>query len=130
MLYERKLPKIIAPFLALSIGLTACGSDGRNQQPEKPEIAKVKVGDNAGDFEVEYEYTPTGKRITTFSGPQDGGAFLYPEKIAYCEGNDFVEDTLTQDDGDGAAGGSTERILNHPACADGKLQPKDFTIPG
>lgn len=131
MSFERKTTaKFIAPVFVAILGLTACGSESEPKTTPAQETETSSTG-NSGDFKIYYEYTPTGKRTTTFSGPQDDGGWnKYPEKIAYCEGLDFVEDTLITRYNSGAAGASSERIESHPACEDGKLTPEDFRISG
>lgn len=78
---------------------------------------------NNGDIRVKHEFTPTGKRITSFDTPE---RYAFNAILAYCDGSDLVE--LANSTGTGV--GSVERQPNHEACDDGKLDPSDFLISG
>ena len=77
------------------------------------------------------KYFDDGTRLIKFSGQEvhspDYG-YTPNDIYEFCDGRDLVEETLTYVGGNGELPESLSRSVNHPACADGKLTPSDFTI--
>lgn len=100
-----------------AIALSACG--GTDTPPEPKQTEKIE---NPSTQNTYYE---DGTRITTFSDSEN-----YASVLSYCDGPDLLEQTAFMRGYKRGAGNSIERTPNHPACADGKLTPDDFRIPG
>ncbi len=110
---EKHKLRHIAVATGLVIGATACGSD--EVEPVKDSV--ISVG-NSEDFEVQVEYTPSGKRVTRLNPGTNSEESIQQ----FCDGGDLVEMA------DAYLEQGVERTQNHPACDDGRLEASDFEI--
>lgn len=111
---------IVAVGLCLSaVALSACGEAYTPPEPNPKQTEKIE---NPSTQNTYYE---DGTRITTFSDSED-----YAPLLSYCDGPDLLDQTAFMQGYKKGAGNSIERTPSHPACADGKLTPDDFRIPG
>lgn len=113
--------------LALGLGSAACsGQDADTTPPDSVPAETNKQLNEADtnflDFTVNHFYTPSGKRITTYSDISTDWGYLTPN-AGYCDGGYLVEMPL-QYRGDG--GNSVPERTPFAGCDDGKLTPSDF----
>lgn len=106
------------------LGMSAC-SGQEAAAPVAPATALATPETNTTDTQpsVETTYYPNGTRLTTTYIPSRHTTMT----LSFCDGHDLLDVVLEDYISSGAAGGSTARTQNHPACADGRLDPKDFT---
>jgi hypothetical protein len=78
---------------------------------------------------IERTFNQNGTEVTVIYDPNDSNGRT-TRITSYCDGPDLIDATTIRYIGYGAAaGGSIARSPNHPACADGRLDPADFETP-
>ena len=103
----KKVAKVAVP---LGLLLAACGTD--DPVVDKPSINETVSND------ITAKYFEDGTRLLVL--PEN-----FYDVLQFCDGMDLVDvssSTYVE------AGSSVARTINHPACADGRLTPSDFTL--
>ena len=110
---ERLLQRVMPLVVVLGLGAVGCGESTKTREVN----TKTTVVTGSG-VTITQIYTEDGRRITRTNG------FSAEDVFDYCDGPDLVERTeWTRFDTSGLA-----RSPNHPACADGRLDPADFAL--
>lgn len=102
--------------------VAACGSDSAPEEPkEKIEVngQSVEVG-NDGSIEVDgVSYEDGGASWTSSYN------WMSSKTTVICQGPDLVQENIST--GYKMGGSSSQRVVGHAACADGKIQPGELT---
>lgn len=115
--YRRTLLMSVPLF---AVALFGCGSD--SDSPSAAEQQRQKMVTESPTIEA--EYFANGTRQPSYKNIHHDRPYAHIYQV--CDGPDLLE----QSDNAYRSGNAIFRTINHPACADGKLAPEDFAIPG
>lgn len=104
------------------LGTAACAASSNEVKPvvtEQPAPITNTLGD--GQPEITQIYFPNGTRETVLIFR---GTTYQRRSVAWCEGKDIVEQTVARFENHSVA---AVRSDGHSACADGRLDPSDFS---
>ncbi|MCA9331606.1 hypothetical protein KC968_01550 [Candidatus Saccharibacteria bacterium] len=107
--------------LALCISAVAVTACGGNAEPERDN----GVIETVDQTSVSHTYFEDGSRLTEYKDADN-----YAPILSHCDGRDLVDQTNFAKAPYKGAGNAIDRAVDHPACADGRLTPDDFIIPG